>query len=741
MAQLFLEIEFQLSYTIHTNRSNSVIRNFLLFLLLIFTGAFLAVKFSPSASATLPLATVLPAWTLSDVRLLDPADAAPTLDLAAAYLRPSGPDLDLRLDFLDSAALPDYDLMLALDTRRGGAYTLPNGAYSDLEWDMLLLIPARGPLRLLDDSMQPIRGAGMRVLRDPTLDALTVHLSGLPGSKSPARLQVFTLPAGSTTIADQSAPTPDRSGALRPARLGLAFTNVFPAYSPASALRRWQGAHTGPLGESHGLGPLLQAANQYGAPLALKDLDRPEALAALDAVGGLALVAEMEQQEQLVLLADPLSPFEPSKELAKRFDLHPVEIGLQPTGRLRVMGMDEPLQLEEDRPSLALRRAVIEAALAENTSGLPTGEAPALILGGELPNSAWGDGSRARTALRYLKSRPWIRFLSPEELIETLPPVPAGPDPRFAPALPAAEQAELLAALQAAPENSLGLAARQAYAALFAPVYPAPAQLPQLRASYTGVVWSLIYAAAWAEDPQPRLDCNVDPDRDGQAECLLADERRYAQLEVESGVLSYLFSRDGQGGHQWIGPSAQFITGTGNALMWDPTRGLLADMAVIPGALYDTVALPGEPMKARIENGGIILFKDALPYKKIFALQDDGLRIDYPADEIAYAWIPISLTPDPWQRFAPGWAQQYTWKRSGNGQVVSITTPEETTTVVVRSNCPLEISTFQDSLQWLVRPENPDREYPRGHYLPFPLFLLECKPGGQTKIIFEIGEP
>ena len=59
----------------------------------------------------------------------------------------------------------------------------------------------------------------------------------------------------------------------------------------------------------------------------------------------------------------------------------------------------------------------------------------------------------------------------------------------------------MLEALSQAPDNSLSQAAWQAYLALFAPVYPAPEELPALRANYRGQVWSLLEAARWAEHP------------------------------------------------------------------------------------------------------------------------------------------------------------------------------------------------------------------------------------------------
>ena len=67
-------------------------------------------------------------FVYADLRLLDPIDAPePTHDLIALYARSRADDLQMRLDLLDHAPLPDYDLYIALDSAPGGATQLPFG--------------------------------------------------------------------------------------------------------------------------------------------------------------------------------------------------------------------------------------------------------------------------------------------------------------------------------------------------------------------------------------------------------------------------------------------------------------------------------------------------------------------------------------------------------------------------------------------------------------------------------------
>jgi hypothetical protein len=150
------------------------------------------------------------------------------------------------------------------------------------------------------------RGAALLAWRDPSLDQLTISLKGslLKLSKSnvePAaapRLQVFLTPAGSPALADQISVISSKGTPPPPAQVLFAFWDSYTAYTPATALRRWDGAHTGPYGGRHGLGNLLRTAQAQGIPLALLDLKNPAALAALDYTSGRQTVDEMSPQSR-----------------------------------------------------------------------------------------------------------------------------------------------------------------------------------------------------------------------------------------------------------------------------------------------------------------------------------------------------------------------------------------------------------------------------------------------------------
>ncbi|MFM8321434.1 MAG: hypothetical protein ACKOC5_11010, partial [Chloroflexota bacterium] len=460
----------------------------------------------------------LPAWTAQNLLGVEPPQAAvePALDLLAVYSRRAGRQLDLRVDLLDLTTAPELDLWIALDTLPGGApapaapvdasspplelHAAPLDAFAGLAWDALLYIPAAGELQALDPAGRRIPNAALRVLRDAAQDSIELRaaLPGLPLTGD-YRLQALTTRPGQRQVQDRSQVY--RLGGSPPARAraALVFWNVYPAYTPAAALRRWSGAHTGPQGGSHGLAHLLRAARQAHAPLVLLDLARPETLSALDYAGQLDLLGALADEGLYVPDSPPPAPGGPSSsdplrlqaaDIAAAFGLRRLpgawtaQLPAFPTQQVSTAG----LELDERR------RLAAAAALSQ---GLPAARAPVTLLGGSLPNSSWGIPGPAQAAFDYINNHPWIELLDPaglarlDETTVFSPNAPGGPSLAVQPAFSPADQQALQPALQQAPPNELRQAAWQAYRGLSNPISQPAEALPALRAVYAGQVWSL----------------------------------------------------------------------------------------------------------------------------------------------------------------------------------------------------------------------------------------------------------
>jgi hypothetical protein len=58
--------------------------------------------------------------------------------------------------------------------------------------------------------------------------------------------------------------------------------------------------------------------------------------------------------------------------------------------------------------------------------------------------------------------------------------------------------------------------------------------------------------------------------------------------------------------------------------------------------------------------------------------------------------------------------------------------------LLVRSNLPITAKSFNDSQLMFRRAEDPNYPYPPGHYLPFPLSLVEVQGSGNFTVAIEL---
>lgn len=613
------------------------------------------------------------------LRALDAADAAdPAQDLTAAYLRPQGPDMEVRVDLLafDDAGALDLEVRIRAADNPGAQVAA---------------------LRLPEDL------AGGRISVDDVLDTVAF------------RFPAHDLPAGA--LVDVLTPQDELRG-LRPegpvpggtAALLLAFHGTFPARFPAEALRSWDGAHSGPRGERHGLKHLLEAVEAYRVPVVLLDLKAPESLSALEAAGALAQVRRLAEDGLLLL---PEGSGAPGAGAGDAFDLPPSSFAYLPGGGDTSLDYQfrfyEPAtRLHHWKPSplearaalpvplepagepsrdglpLEVRGALVQAALQGDPEGL-------LVLGGDLRTSTWGAAYMAGPALAYLASRPYIRALGAADLA-------AFPAVRGEPAWLPAPGDEALGALEAH------------YAGLVEPV--------------------LAYAEAW--DGAKRVECGLDLDADGAPECALSNEHLLAVLDPAGGRLAYLFARDADGPRMVVGPSWVVASGLSNPALWRPELGEAADPGAYPGAFYEPDA-PFLPYGASIEGDSITFASGDGSRIKAFLLNGSTLEARYLAS--APLRVRVALLVDPDARFSPGWAGHYAlaqdaqelrWGLQG-GPVVRLQAPGA-----------LDALAFNEHLDLLSGPEDPDFEYPGGYSLPFPMALAEARVEGEGRFLLAV---
>jgi hypothetical protein len=766
-------------------------------------------------------------WNSSDVRTISSSvvENHPNQDLLAVYTRQRGEEWQIRLDFLDLSSPPDSDIYLAMDTRTGGTISLPLDATAAFKWDTLLIIPASGQIQALSpdplDTSQLLPRSGMRirVIRDPVMDNIEISLNRAALDAALGfQLQVFVTPAGSRSPADSIGPVRSDAPAPPQANVLLAFWNTMPAYTPAQALRRWDGAHTGPLGGRHGLNNLLHAARSTKTTLTLLDLKQPASLAALDSVQGTKFVDKSSSLGLLIIpnnlpgfaaeeLPAPLPDWSlersqsDSHQTGLKFGLPSSQFSFAPLGlgemvptlnaSIRVVfvpaspgALDlEPVTMKRwgnlkvipipgygfqtqsiqqaslDGPTLPVRQALEKAAISGKGNAHQI-----LVLGGNLPATVWGNPNAAIATMKYLAGHPWMHIMNAHDLLAVNPNETATDLNRDLPPLTSNLDNNVGKKLQRVPDNPIGEAAWQMYQALFSPAYPTPIELPALRAKYLGQVNTLLEAAGWAACqtgaqnfstycPEPGkilVDCSADLDLDGQPECLLASEKFFGVLETTGGYISFAFVRDSHGNaHQLVAPSSELFSGMSEPTGWDLSAGMGADPEVIPGAFSDLTPYGSVDLQtvyhAAPHKDGITFTSPDGALVKTFRLSSDVLIAAYQTSIPVRTQIPLIL--DPWTRYSPGWLNYYQSGRDGQTWYWAVQPSTERPDslsievkpfkIKISSSIDFSTQTFKDTQDILASPENPNRDNPPGHFLPFPMARLEINAAQNFSVQIE----
>ncbi len=601
------------------------------------------------------------AWQSTNLRALDLADSPnPATDLTAVYLRQTGSDLQIRLDLLDLDAESRYEILL---------YLWDEGPFADAP--LMIAIPWDGVAKVLDTGTCTARIIP-RVARDLRLDTVTISLRRADIGPAP-RLDVAAATPGSPAPDDElrglalDSPAPETALPVI-----FAFYDTFQSETPALTLRSWDGAHTGPRGERHGLRHLLDAAETYRIPLLLLDLQTPPNLSALDAAGILPGIQRQSDTPQIGYPQQIIAPtiFFPA-------------------------GADPDYEPTRSGPSLRLRADLVEAALKS--------QARPFVLGGDLRQSTWASPDYVTPTMAWLASRPYIQPVTTEQLNRFF-------EQNFTNTLAWPNtDGQPLDLLSADLEDMLS--------------QPAGPQQAKLQAIYrASLLPPLEKAAAWADSPSETLECNEEA-------CLWSDARYFAVFKLTGARLEFLFYHDGRQLHQIIGPTAQFITGISDPSLWDLSLGELADLRQVMGAFADQDGLSYTTYEPRsVENGIAFVSRDGQRVK-IFEFAENGLKVTY---EGAPAVTSIPLVIDPWRRYGPGWASAYRldgtlWGLDG-GPMVRVQAP-----------VPVTIRWFGETLGLLGQSEDPDREFPPGHFVPFPMAIVDIPPiTGEAVIRLEI---
>lgn len=705
---------------------------------------------------------------------LDPPDAAPgEPDLAALSARLQPNSLTVRLDLLEQPQV-EFSTELHLQTPA-----------------------ARVTILIAPDLSVSIQPADSNLLHAAnaqwvTSTGLEVQLNSPKPLPADTEVSVTLRDPVSGQGLDEIVPTALSAPAPAPAQVALIFWNVMPASTPAQALRRWDGAHTGPVGQRHGLKHLLNAASQAGLPITLLDALTPQALAALELLGQVDTLRGLQQQG-LVAFAQPswgdpaacqialqlsqsaagdyglsaapgvVSGPLPADCLTNAADFSFAWLGqsaqtVQTFQGVSLLPLPYPpydssaakefafSQVDEKQLSSTFLRQLLENALSADPRRV-------LVLGGSLPESLFAEQSIATQLMQSIDDLPWVRVLSLEELRQ----IPAGQAAElpqgcadlfcspnsanlraYTPAGQPAEmslaetQSRLREALQSLPASDPFT--RETWRAYLTLTQPASSpERAQLQANYLGQLGYPLYALLWARQPTPIARCDIDLDWDAEAECVLANQSTLAIFEHRGAALVGLYTLESQSLTRWIAPSSTLALGLGDSSAWNLTTGAFSDPGSLPGAF--TLAQDTRVYSSQITANRIIFNLPDSPDAKVFELDDDGSLI--------FTWVgesdqnmDIPLIPPRASTLSPAWVQSVSLQQEPDSIRLSSGTP---VTLILNHAEMIGTVSFLDTLKYIQKPEDANQVFDEGHFLPFPLvhFLVQVQPGATIRLWVE----
>ena len=735
-------------------------------------------------------------WNYSDLKVLDPIDMInPDQDLIAAYARTNNQSLQLAFDFLYLDKNLGKDLYIPLDTNPGGnTQIITNGEgylVSDINWDYLIKITDAGDVTLLNNHYSVVDDTLLFVINDSEQDRIVIDIShtNIPISDGNVKFEVLITAAGMNEILDKSVPYSINSPSPARAKVLFAFWNTFSSTTPSQTIRSWAGAHAGPMSSRHGLKYLIDAAARTKSTIILLDLLTPKNISALDYLNVLPRIRNLAITGTLGLpgigvdgkliinksIMDKLSISNATNIIKNNTwmlsnDLANLDIKSNPNFYVFLNNINNinksffdngvidyaqlnykgshcnllPSYSNSDPPTSEKLSLECKKLLLSNAYDQP---ASTILLGGDFSKSILGDPKTSTEVFSYIASHPWIQVLTIQDLLTVKDDLSGiiSNDHRFQSDTSVTtqhieletvtsdtkQQNLVSTALLQSPPNQLSDLAWQVYYSLIEPASP---ELQTLHRNYMGQIGLILKAAHWADNPEYIQSCDLDLDFDGIPECILSNKQIFIIIESDGGYIPFIFTKDDKGIHQVVGPSWEFIVGLGDPSSWDANAGIRSDPAQILGAFQDQLN-NWKQYTPKISEGKIELYSDSASIHKTIAIQPDQIHIDITNSSQSDLNPIIPLVVDPWQRYTDNWGASYTGTDTPLGFIWGITSRKM---VGIYSTNLLNTYKFNQTRMALSKPEDPNFDYLRGHYLPYPMALVEFTQSGNISVVIEL---
>jgi len=201
-------------------------------------------------------------WSKIDLKLIDPVDSKTgnSCDILAIFLRKLPNKFEIRVDFLFENDVNNCELKII---------------FKRSEHENLILSTNKNE----NDNKNSIFNS--IILNN----IQRFILISLPDEFSKYEVNFETRDKYNDILCDSTNFTSLFEQSPSPIYIRLFAYDTHPGYLPSQILRNWDGAHTGPNGQRHGLKHFLSAAKITSTPVTLLDLNSPSGLAAIEFLG------------------------------------------------------------------------------------------------------------------------------------------------------------------------------------------------------------------------------------------------------------------------------------------------------------------------------------------------------------------------------------------------------------------------------------------------------------------------
>lgn len=679
-------------------------------------------------------------WDFSNLRTFDPLDSPfARSELIAAYTRRIEGFIEFRFDVLDLLTEDSSEIQL-----------LAMNKFDQILWTLHWSNDSI-PIVKMTAEKTPIEARIPSVIKDPVMDYFIVRLNSdlITQYQGPLSFKLQVLDQNTGEILDEIPYFKESDREERSSYVLLEFWNTLPSQTPSQILRSWDGAHSGPFGQRHGLKYLIDNAEKYQIPIVLLDVKSTYPLLALDMLSALDRIRILEKKSIVFL---PFSSFDDQTNLSthRKNTINTAKIyGLSTKNLIfshfastnpfiselyfsQLSDNSHVYQVENNRhiplpttfpyPSNTFPTPIeiARSVLTENEKNnlinvaLSPDRRDIFVIGDDLQYSPWADAQLSPILFRYINEHPWIKALNGNDLWNHAAISTKKDDlPVLCEGVLICNRFVSTTSYFPVDDSSLDLFIMELInQASNYYTFESPNYRPEFDRNFT----YLHFAEHWFSEPYNQIACEVDFGDELHPGCVIANENGIILINPVNGDILLAIARKNHHLLVMIIPPSQIM----NQENQPPTYSALIATDLIN---QNESSASMDYDYEFITNG--ILFRSANgEISKRYFMDSSCLHIEIFAETATNSVFP-GLALSDLLKVSEVTANALPWREIHEIQPKFLFTDG----VMKRIS-------FADSHDTLLNGESPNYDYPAGHYLPIPFQLLEISGFHQLNMEF-----